>query len=363
MKTLTTLVVYALAIGLPAVLSSRAEAQDVILRGRDFYLDGRPWLPKGVDVEAFNRPAVIPSAPKWMNDAGHLQGRHWWGASEIAALKSVFGATIVRITVSQPALDPQSSIYDPKYPDELLKAFSDARKAGLIVVVSMDAQAENGLPDLPCMPNDSTARAWKTLAPSLLKDAGVIFELFNEPCRANWDQGRKDWAKGMQPLIDMLRAMGAKNILLVDGLGYAQSTNDLFPLLHDAIPNRLALAVHPYFDELAKEGAAQPDAYFTAHFGKDADRYPIIATEWNATETNGCAGARTPAIALALMRYLQAHRIGLIGWGIDSGYGKLVKDHDHYTPTDYQDFRGCLDKAKGVGPSGGGRLLTNFPRN
>ena len=227
----------------------------------------------------------------------------------------------------------------------------------------MDSQGENGLPNLACMPNDSTVRAWKTIAPSLIKDSGVMFELFNEPCRANWDQGRKEWAKGIQLLIDTVRAMGAKNILLVDGLGFAQSTNDLFSLLHDATPNRLALAVHPYFDGLAKQPAVEPETYFTAHFGKDADRYPMIATEWNATETNGCVDQRTPVIALALVRYLQAHRIGLIGWGVDSKYGKLVKDHEHYTPTDYQDFRGCLDKTKATGPSGAGTLLANFPNN
>lgn len=338
-------------------------AQNVTIRGKVWYLDGGPWLPKGVTVEGFNRPAFIPSAPKWMNDPANLQGRRWWRESEIQAVKAVFGATVVRFNVSQPALDPQSLIYDPSYRSEILGAFAQARQAGLVVVVAMDSQAENGLLNLPCMPNDGTVRAWKTLAPSLIDDPGVIFEPFNEPCRASGDPGRRDWAEGMQMLVDSLRAMGAKNILLVDGLGYGQWTNDLFPLLHDALPNRMALAVHPYFDPLAKIPAVQPAAYFDAHFGKDADRYPIMATEWNATETNGCVDERTPAIALALVRYLQARRIGLIGWGIDSKYGKLVKDHEHYTPTDYAGFIGCLDKAKTTGPSGGGLLLANFPNN
>lgn len=338
-------------------------AQDITIRGRSFYRDGKPWLPKGVTVEGFNRPAFIPSAPKWMNDPSNLQGRNWWGSAEVQAVKTAFGATIVRFNVSQPALDPQAPIYDPNYRDELLRTFTQARKAGLVVIVSMDSQGENGLADLPCMPDDSTVRAWKTLAPALLDDSGVMFEPFNEPCRANWVQGREEWAKDMQLLIDALRSMGSKNILLVDGLGFGQWTNELFPLVHDALPNRLGLAVHPYFDGLAKEPATQPEAYFNAHFGKDADRYPIIATEWNATETNGCVDERTPAIALALVRYLQAKRIGLIGWGIDSKYGKLVKDHDHYSPTDYADFHGCMDKHKTTGPSGGGQLIANFPHN
>jgi endoglucanase len=78
--------------------------------------------------------------------------------------------------------------------------------------------------------------------------------------------------------------MGAKNILLVDGLGYSQSTNDLLPLLHEPLPNRLALAVHPFFDALREEPSTPPETYFQMRFGRDASRYPIIATEWNATE-------------------------------------------------------------------------------
>lgn len=354
------LVLFFLALLFPV---SAMAAQDVTIKGKDFYLDGQPWLPKGVTVEGFNRPANIPSAPKWMNQPKNLQVRQWWASTEIQAVKTVFGATVVRFNISQPALDPQSQIYDPKYEDELLTTFAQARKAGLVVVVSMDAQAENGLPNLPCMPNDSTVRAWKRLAPSLPKDGGIMLELFNEPCRANWVEGRKEWAKEMQQLIDTLREMGAKNVLLVDGLGYAQWTNDLFPLLHDAIPNRLALALHPYFDSLAKQPDLEPETFFKAHFGQDIDRYPQVATEWNVTDGNGCIGEKTPTVALALVRYLQAHHIGLIGWGIDSDYGKLVKDHDHYIPTDYADFHGCLDKSKGPGLSGAGKLLANFPDN
>jgi endoglucanase len=119
-------------------------AQDVTIRGRDFYLDGKAWLPKGLKVEAFARPAFIPTAPKWMNDPANLQGRKWWTSDELAAMKSRFGATVVRFAVSQPALDPQSSIYDPKYLDELLGVIRQARDAGFVVIPSMDAQAENG---------------------------------------------------------------------------------------------------------------------------------------------------------------------------------------------------------------------------
>jgi hypothetical protein len=340
-------------------------AQNVTIKGKDFYLDGKPWLPKGIKVEAFNRPIGNYESSALQGLA--KQARGYWGPSELEAIRTVFGGKILRFAVSQPGLDPQSPIYSPSYRDELLSVFRQARAAGFVVIPSMDAQAENGIPNLPCMPSDSTARAWKTLAPSLINDPGVMFELFDEPCRANWDQGRKEWAAEMQTLIDIFRGMGANNILFVDGLGYGQSTNGLFPLLHDSIPNRLAMAVHPYFDGLKNEPSTPPETYFEEHFGRDAVRYPILATEWNATETNGCADDRTPEIALALVRYLQHLHIGLIGWAIDSDHGKLVKDHVHFEPTDYTNWHGCPHTPKGQPTppvfSGGGKLLANFPNN
>jgi endoglucanase len=60
------------------------------------------------------------------------------------------------------------------------------------------------------------------------------------------------------------------------------------------------------------------------------------------------------------MRYLEALHVGLIGWGLDSNYGKLVKDHTKYEPTDYSSFTGCT---KTPSESGGGRLIANYPND
>lgn len=337
-----------------------AVAQDITIKGKNFFKDGKPWLPKGIKVEAFSRPAFIPSAPKWMNDPA---GRKMWTPQELHAIKTVFGATVVRFAVSQPALDPQSPIYDAKYRDELLTVFRQARGAGLIVIPSMDAQAENGVPNLPCMPNDSTVRAWQTLAPSLANDAGVMLELSDEPCKSNNAEARREWAQSMQAVIDALRKLGAKNILLLDGLWWARSTNGLFPLVHDGLRDRMALAVHPY---LVKDAFVREKQWHD-QFGASAAQYPMIATEWNATETNGCVDERTPGLALAMVRYLQSLHVGLIAWAIDSPHGRLVKDHVRFEPTDYLTFHGCVsgtkDKPAPAGDSGAGKLLANFPNN
>ena len=326
--------------------------QQITIHGKDFYKDGKPWLPKGIKVEGFNEPGRLRAKNK-----GATQARDYWNADERTVIKRVFGADTIRFAVSQPGLDPQSPIYEPAYLDELLTAFKEARAAGFVVIPSMDAQGENGIEGLPCMPNDSTVRAWKKLAPPLANDPGVMFELFDEPCKTMQPPDRAEWAKDTQSIVDAIRATGAKNILLVDGLHYARSTSGLFPLIHDSLPNRMALAVHPYLSK----GWYVNEQQWKREFGAEAAKYPTIASEWNAVSTGGgCVGPDMPSVALSLIRYLESLHIGLVGWAIDSNYGRLVKDHTSFEPTDYSSFTECT---KTPTDSGGGKLLANYPND
>ena len=335
-------------------ISVDALAQAITIQGKTFYKDGKPWLPKGIQVEGLNEPVGADESAA--GQANVRQRRASWGPVELDAIKTVFRADVIRFQVSQPGLDPQSPIYSPAYASELLDAFKLARSHGFVVIVSIDAQSENGILNLPGMPNDSTVRAWRTLVPRLAKDSGILLELFNEPALPSNAQSQKQWAQSTQAVIDAVRHEGASNILLVDGLWYARSTNGLFPLVRDTIPNRLALAVHPY---LAR-GIFVTEKQWNDQFGSSAKKYPMIATEWNATPTNGCIGPDTPSVALSLMRYLESLHIGLIGWAIDSNFGKMVKDHTKFEPTDYSAFTDC---SKTPSDSGGGKLLANHPNN
>ncbi|WP_353073618.1 cellulase family glycosylhydrolase [Tunturiibacter gelidoferens] len=343
-----------LLFSLPAVA-----VQDVTIKGKDFYLDGKPWLPKGVNVAAFVRPKFIPSAPKWMNDESNNPGREWWCPAEFAAIKSVLGGSVIRFQISQAALDPHSSIYDRAYLTELTGAIKQARAAGFVVICSMSWGDSGGLQNMAGMPDDGTTRAWQSLAPGFVHDPGVMFELFNEP-KLDWNKAgsHQIWAQDMQALIDEVRSLGATNILLLDGLGYAQWTNDLFPLVHDRLPNRMAMAVHPYLDPMRNEAHLDPQEYWRKHFSLSAAQVPMITTEWNATPNGGCAGPSTPELSLALMRLLASLHVGVLGWSIDTS-AKLVKDHTSYQPTDYTSFQDCKDGSE----SGGGSLLARFPND
>lgn len=323
-------------------------AQDVTIKGKDFYLDGKPWLPKGVDVNAFVKP------PKYFSfDKSAQAERSDWGDFELQMVRKRLGANTLRFHLSQGGLDPRSTLYDPVYIDQVLEPIRMARRQGFVVILVMDAQ-QDGTPELRCMPSDATARGWQTLAPYVGGDSGIMLELFNEPCKKG-DAVRNEWAQGMQLLIDTVRSGNAHNILLLDGLDWARITDGLFPLVHDPIPNRRALAIHPYL----VGGTFERSQQWESAFGASARIYPAMASEWNATPTNGCTGKNMPTVALTLMRYLESLHLGLIEWGIESTHGRIVQDHIDFQPTDYASFTDCKDGSV----SGGGKLLANFPNN
>jgi hypothetical protein len=326
-----------------------AAEPSIAIIGKAFYRNGNPWTPKGVDIEAFSKPPHIREKYK-----AAAQKRLYWGAAERNAIKNIFAADTLRIQVSQSALDPQGPWHDTYYVPEIIDAVREAEESGLAVIVAVDAQQDE-IPGLACMPSGSTVRAWQAIAPSLTGDPDVMLELFNEPCRRSDSQARAEWSQSMQRIIDALRGLGSTNILLLDGLWWARSTNGLFPLVRDKAPGRLALAVHPY---LNSQGFAT-EQQWRDNFGTSAAQYPLIASEWQATPRGGCVDETTPRIALSLMRYLESLHIGLVEWAIDWPDPTVVKDHTRFEPTDYASFTHCNDGSL----SGGGRLLVDYPND
>ncbi len=83
------------------------------------------------------------------------------------------------------------------------------------------------------------------LAPLFKNDPEIIFEIMNEPqpqpTAVNWAA----WATAMNAMIAIIRGAGATNVLIADGLGFAESLSGA-PALTDPL-NQYAYADHPYF--------------------------------------------------------------------------------------------------------------------
>ena len=106
-----------IALSLFSQSSTRAapQAPTITVSGNTLLADGRPRLPGGVNIVGLVRPRPSPvgAGPIFERAATHF------GPAELAAARS-FGANVVLVRVSEPALDPLSPDYVPEYVDRVV---------------------------------------------------------------------------------------------------------------------------------------------------------------------------------------------------------------------------------------------------
>ena len=156
------------------------------------------------------------------------------------------------------------------YQDAIRRFVSMFRSHGLYVVLDLHWNAPGGgigRTQLPMADADHSPGFWSSVADAFKDDTGVVFELYNEPYIKTENAMTTDpwecWSKGctmkastpgsgswksagMQDLVDAVRATGARNVLVVGGLSYA---NDLSGWLahapHDPL-RQLVAGLHVY---------------------------------------------------------------------------------------------------------------------
>lgn len=314
--------------------SAMAAQGEVSVQGNSILRDGRPWVAKGVTI-------VGVVAPRGHLGGPYKQAHNLFGARELDAAKQ-YGADLVRFQVSQAGLDSQSEIYSEEYLNDIKSAVALARGKGFSVILSLQSQPPSGVKETG-MPNEKSVRAWRNLAPAFANDLGVIFEIFNEPSPEgpeaapshDWDT----WRQRMQPIADEIRRSGARNVLLLDGLYWAQVL-DGAPRLNDPL-SQIAYAEHPYISP-----RLQTKHDWDLMFGNFSLSHPVMVTEWNATARKNCA-ANIPEWAAEMVNYLRAHKIGLVGWAFDLP-GTLIANTD-WSLTNYGGFYCSADARFGAG--------------
>lgn len=281
-----------------ALFSNAACAEGAVeVRGMQLLRDGQPWIPHGFYQIAFE------VAPGNLTRADHpfwATAYHNYSPDEYRRMREA-GADSVRIQIAQAAADPQSPLFDQAFFDMALGAIRAARETGLTVIVCV--QDESHVPgDQPiALPNDGTRRVWKEIAPIFAGDHGVMFELLNEPRPQPNPQNWQLWKNAMMETLHTVRAAGADNVAIADGLGVGQVI-DGAPLLDDP---QVAYASHPY---ALKQYGQTRDAW-DKKFGNFSRRAPVIITEW-ISGGYFCNGD-TPQSTVDFVQYLQAHRVGL----------------------------------------------------
>lgn len=286
-------------------------AAGISVSGNHLTRDGQSWAPRGLSMIG----ALTCGAAR--------TAYSHWGQAEIDAAKG-WGADSFRFQVSQPTLDPQDSHYDASYVQRLKEMVALSEQNGFAVILSMQDQSL-ACGDATPTPTAATTRAWAKLGPVFKDDAMVVYELYNEPQTGPDSAGWAKWlnggsgAVGHQALVTQLRNLGAQNVILADGANHSEILTGV-PLLNDPL-HKLGYAFHPYY----LTTLSQVPGSWDSRFGSLAATQPIVATEWNESTTGSCH-PDDAELTRQFLPYLEAHGIGIYGWGFDFPPAQLVED-------------------------------------
>lgn len=180
-----------------------------------------------------------------------------------------------------------------------------------------------------------TVAFWKKIAERYKGNSTVAFyELFNEPTDEGEELSWKVWRPLMENLIDEINAVDSSKIYLVAGMNWAY-------LLDETIDNpvkrpNVAYVTHPY-----PQKREQPwESQWEADWGKVADHYPIMATEFGYV-VEGARGEHIPVVGdetygNALINYFDKKGVSYTVWCFDPSWSPALLDDYNFTPSPRQ---------------------------
>jgi len=276
-----------------------------------------------------------------------------------------FGADSVRFNVSQVNLDPQSSYYDAAYAGQIVSYVQQARALTFTVLVEINDEQPPNTARLG-MPSDATVRAWERLAPLFAADQGIMIGAYNEPTIAGTSSSDlAAWQAGYNSVVAKIRAVGAKNVIVIDGLNFAGflPAAALSYLVTDSA-NNLVYGVHPFPRGKLAFPAGWPDAF--ERFCASSNGVQCQITAWNlfGSVFNGIAHSicphenpqqgQMPAVSQRLIDAARDMNSGIYGWAFD--YPDVIMDsRDPLAKT--VNFDSFVDCRRTPPPWGGGELL------
>jgi chitodextrinase len=308
----------------------------VTVVGNQFYLNGRPFVPHGLN-------SVSQLNSSWCTANSTATAAANYGDAEIAAAKDTWHANTLRFQVSQPVLAGPNGA---AYAQQIQTNVQEALNAGLVVIISMQDESLACGPAEP-LPSQETETAWNTLLANttLQNNPYVMFELFNEPQNlatntpttdpqqstwVDWEDGGRqlqptssdNWTAytpvGYQDLVNYVRGLNVSNVLIADGAHYAGQLQGV-PILTDPDPSHeIAYAVHPFY---YTDGQSNWDT----RWGYLTDSQAVIATAWNY-KASAC-GTSAQTMAPQFLSYMRnTVNVGIIGHSLDVFQGQLMAD-------------------------------------
>lgn len=231
--------------------------------------------------------------------------------------------------------------------------------SGIAVIIDLQWAAPSSMVSnsLQPMPDADHAPAfWTSVAETFRGNGSVMFDLFNEPFPDNNADTAAAWtclrdggtcpnvgypAAGMQQLVDVVRATGAQNIVLVPGVQYSNVLSDWLAHKPKDPTGNLAASWHSYNDQVCSGQAC-----WVAQIKPVMQSVPLIVGEIGEHDCQGIYIG-------PLMDWLDANGGSYLAWtwntyGCAGNDPSLISDYSG-TPTGFGvDFRDHLLAAAGL---------------
>lgn len=263
-------------------------------------------------------------------------------------------ANIVRIGVNPHCwlgvTDTDPRYAGKSYRDAITTLVDRFRARGIYVVIEVhwsSSIAGKATQQQPMLDREYGLPFWKSAAQTFASDRGVVFDLFNEPFLtvANTNHAFSDdvwecWrlgctvagigesfvAAGMQPLVSEVRATGAKNVILLGGLDYANDFRGMLTHLPTDPEKALVASAHVYPAPRCHDVAC-----WNAELAPIAAKMPFLTGELGETDCQR-------SFVEGYMDWADPRGIGYLGWTFNvadcATRPSLIVD-DTGTPTVY----------------------------
>jgi endoglucanase len=167
---------------------------------------------------------------------------------------------------------------------------------------------------------------WRSIATAFKAHPAVLFDLYNEPhsLAANTEEAWRCWARGcgeyagMSGLIATVRSMGARNVILLSGLGWG--SEDSKWLKHEPKDplHQLAATFHVYDEHTL----CTAESCWTRTLLPLAARVPLVADEFGEMR---CGEPSSIAWLNQWMSYASTHGFSLLAWAWDAEKGECAQ--------------------------------------
>ena len=195
--------------------------------------------------------------------------------TDIARMKS-WGANVIRIDMNQEFwLASDSATSTGSYKQIIDAIIHECISHNMAIILDLHWCSNGQTP----MADRKSIDFWQNVATTYKSFGTVMFELYNEPNRITkdvWLNGDSDHA-GMQELYNAVRGVGAQNIVLVGGLGWAYKL-DFVNANFGVKGTNVVYVSHPYDTKGVVDTDDQPA--FARNFAGIKGNHPIMFTEF-----------------------------------------------------------------------------------